>query len=60
LKNEENKRRLEKIALEKKKMNAEFEAELNEKYKDYDDMVRKRDQWKAELDAEAMGVQERI
>lgn len=60
LKNEENKRRLEKIALEKKKMNAEFEAELNEKYKDYDDMVRKRNERQAELDAEALGIQERI
>lgn len=56
MKNEENKRRLEKIALEKKKMNAEFEAELNEKYKDYDDMVRKRNERQAELDAEALGI----
>jgi len=42
MKNEENKRRLAKIDLEKRKINAEFEADLNEKYKNYDDMVKKR------------------
>lgn len=60
LKNEENKRRLEKIELEKKKLNAEFEADLNEKYKDYEDMIKKREKRKAELDSEAMSMRERI
>lgn len=60
LKNEENKRRLEKIELEKKKLNAEFEAELNEKYKDYDDMIAKRGDKKAELEQEAMTIKDRI
>jgi chromosome segregation ATPase len=60
LKNDENKRRLEKIELEKRKLNAEFEADLNEKYKDYDDMVKRRKEKQDQLENEAMTIRERI
>ena len=60
LKNEENKRRLAKIDLEKRKINAEFEADLNEKYKDYEDMVKRRKEKQDQLESEAMTMKERI
>ena len=49
MKAKEKQRRIEKIELEKKKVNAEFEGELNEKFKDYDDMMKKRAAKKEEL-----------
>lgn len=49
LKKKENQRRLEKIEMEKKKVSAEFDSELNEKFKDYEDMMRKRAEKKDEL-----------
>lgn len=60
LKNEEIKRRTERVELEKKKIAAEFESELNDKFKDYDDMVRKLKERKAEMDNEALSMKERI
>jgi len=35
--------------MEKKKVNAEFDSELNEKFKDYEDMMKKRAEKKDEL-----------
>lgn len=60
LKLQENKRRLEKIELEKKKLNAEFEADLNDKAKDYDDMMRKMAEKRAALEREEMTFKDRI
>jgi len=57
---QENKRRLEKIELEKKKLNAEFEADLNDKAKDYDDMMRKMAEKRAALEREEMTFKDRI
>jgi hypothetical protein len=60
LKKKENQRRLEKIEMEKKKVNAEFESELNEKFKDYEDMMKKRAEKKNELQNEAVSIRDRI
>jgi hypothetical protein len=60
MKMEENRRRLENIELEKKKLNAEFEAELNDRYKDYEDMVKKLAEKRAQLEREEVSFKDRI
>jgi len=46
--------------MEKKKVNAEFDSELNEKFKDYEDMMKKRAEKKDELQNEAVSIRDRI
>lgn len=46
--------------MEKKKVNAEFDSELNEKFKDYEDMMKKRSEKKNELQNEAVSIRDRI
>lgn len=46
--------------MEKKKVNAEFDSELNEKFKDYEDMMKKRAEKKDELQNEAVSIRNRI
>lgn len=46
--------------MEKKKVNAEFDSELNEKFKDYEDMMKKRAEKKNELQNEAVSIRDRI
>lgn len=46
--------------MQKKKVNAEFEIDLNEKFKDYEDMIKRKAEEKNELETKALGIRDRI